>query len=344
MSFLRGFGAEIRARPGSVERTEELIHLPDGTVLSAWLFVPEGSGPRATLTMAHGFGGTRYHGIEPIARRLAEAGFVVWLHDHRGSVESGGEPRQDVDPYRQIEDWRRAVARPQTLDVVDAGRTGVWGTSYAGGHALVLGATDRRLKAVYAQVPTISGSQSSRRRVLPHLVGPLEEEFAGDELAQTRGEAPATRPFVSDDLTVTASYRNADAIRFSLGHAMPEGVWENEVALQSHRRSRSYDPGHWIDQISPTPLMTVVATHDAVAPTDLAPGAYERALEPNELVLVPGGHFDPYAGEGFGTSTAAAVRFFRTHLQAECDGGGVLPVLTQRDGQDTPCSTIASES
>ncbi|MGI5142297.1 MULTISPECIES: alpha/beta hydrolase [unclassified Streptomyces] len=296
-----------------VERTEESIHLPDGTVLSAWLFLPDGAGPHPAITMAHGFGGTKYHGIEPVARRLAEAGFAVSLHDHRGFGESGGEPRQDIDPYQQIEDWRRVISHLQTLDVIDADRIGVWGTSYAGGHALVLGATDRRLKAVYSQVPTISGSRSGQRRVPPHLTRGLEESFAADELAQARGEAPAVQEFVNADPAVTASYRNEDAINFYLGHDIPEGVWENRVTVQSNRRARSYDPGNWIDQISPTPLMMLVGTHDTVAPTDLALSAYERALEPKELVLLPGGHFDPYL-DGLDASTGAAVRFFRSHL------------------------------
>lgn len=296
-----------------VERTEELIHLPDGTVLSAWLFLPDGTGPRATITMAHGFGGTKFHGIEPVARKLAEAGFVVSLHDHRGFGESGGEPRHDIDPYQQIEDWRRVISHLQTLDVVDADRIGVWGTSYAGGHALVLGATDRRIKAVYSQVPTISGTESSQRRVPPHLTRELEESFATDDLAQARGKAPAMQEFVNADLAVTASYRNTDAINFYL-QEVPEGVWENRVTVQSNRRARSYDPGHWVDRISPTPLMMLVATHDTVAPTDLALRAYERALEPKELVVLPGGHFDPYL-DGFEASTGAAVRFFRSHLQ-----------------------------
>jgi hypothetical protein len=38
----------------------------------------------------------------------------------------------------------------------------LWGTSYAGGHAIVLGATDRRLRGVVAQVPTISGAAYER--------------------------------------------------------------------------------------------------------------------------------------------------------------------------------------
>src|SRR6478609_1079756 len=42
----------------------------------------------------------------------------------------------------------------------------------AGGHAIVLGATDRRVRAVIAQVPTISGYQQSLRRVAPDLVPP----------------------------------------------------------------------------------------------------------------------------------------------------------------------------
>ncbi|MFJ8726064.1 alpha/beta hydrolase [Streptomyces sp. NPDC004166] len=296
-----------------VERTEERIHLPDGTVLSGWLFLPEDTGPHATITMSHGFGGTKYHRIEPIARKLAEAGFAVSLHDHRGFGDSTGEPRHDIDPYRQLEDWRRVISHLQTLDVVDADRIGVWGTSYSGGHALVLGATDRRIKAVYSQVPTISGSESGRRRVPPHLTRGLEESFAADELAQAHGKAPATQAFVNADPATPASCRAADAIKFYLEHDAPEGLWENSVTVQSNRRSRAYDPGAWIDQISPTPLMMLVATHDTVAPTDLAFRAYERALEPKELVVIPGGHFDPYL-DGFDVSTEAAVRFFRMHL------------------------------
>jgi alpha-beta hydrolase superfamily lysophospholipase len=43
--------------------------------------------------MAHSYGGTTYHGIEPNAEAFAEAGFVVLLHDHRGFGDSSGERR-----------------------------------------------------------------------------------------------------------------------------------------------------------------------------------------------------------------------------------------------------------
>jgi len=127
-----------------------------GIELSAWLFVPRDRiGPAPAITMAHGYAGTKYHGIEPMAEAFAEAGFVVLLLDYCSFGDSGGEPRQDINPWQQITDWRRAISYLQDRPEVDGDRIGLWGTSFAGGHAIVLGATDRRLKAVVAQVPTI---------------------------------------------------------------------------------------------------------------------------------------------------------------------------------------------
>ena len=50
----------------------------------------------------------------------------------------------------------------------------------------------------------------------------------------------------------------------------------------------------------------LVADHDHIAVTDLALKAYERALEPKRLVMIKGGHFDPYVGE-FETASCAAI-------------------------------------
>lgn len=47
--------------------------------------------------------------------------------------------------------------------------------------------------------------------------------------------------------------------------------------------------------------------------TELALKAYERALELKRLVLIPGGHFDPYLDQ-FPRAEAAATAWFREHL------------------------------
>lgn len=253
-----------------------------------------------------------YHGLEPFARAFAEAGFVVLVHDHRGFGHSGGEPRQDINPWQQIADWRRAISFLETVPEVDASRIGLWGTSYAGGHAIVLGATDRRLQAVVSQVPTISGYEQGLRRIPADRLAAVDEAFAEDERAQLRGEPPQYVMMVSADPAVGAAYRTQDAIDFTL-QSLPDGVWENKVTLRSSRLARMYEPGTWITRVSPTPLLLVVARDDKTTPTDLALTAYERALEPKSLVIIDGGHYDVYVAAR-DAAVAAAIDWFSNHL------------------------------
>jgi hypothetical protein len=290
------------------------VRLPaEGRVeLGAWLFLPEGSGASPAITMAHGFAGTKEHGIERFAKAFAEAGFVVLVHDHRNFGMSGGETRGDVGPWRQIADWRRAISYLETRPEVDPARIGLWGTSNAGGHAIVLGATDRRRRCIVAQVPTISGYEQGLRRVSPDALPALEQAFNEDERAQLRGEPVRRQAVVNADPSVPAAYRSKDAIDFYL-QTIPPGLWDNEVTLRSIRAARMYEPGKWIARVSPTPLLLVVAREDKLTVTDLALQAYERALEPKRLALIPGGHFDPYLDQ-FPQAEAAATAWFREHL------------------------------
>ena len=283
-----------------------------GVALRGWLFEPETPAPRPAITMAHGFAGVKEHGLQRFAQVFAHAGFTVLIHDHRGFGGSDGSPRLDIDPWTQIADWRRAISYLESLPTVDADRIGVWGSSYAGGHAIVLGATDRRLKAVVAQVPTISGFQQSLRRVPPDQVPALEAAFVDDERRQYRGEPPATQAVVSSDPTVPASYHAPDAVAF-YNQPVPEGAWQNLVTLRSSRAARNYEPGSWISRVSPTPLLMIVGLHDTITVTDLELDAYERALQPKKLVTIAGGHFDPYLQQ-FDTASGAACTWFIEHL------------------------------
>ncbi|MEU9337162.1 alpha/beta hydrolase [Streptomyces sp. NPDC048290] len=295
-----------------VERKDVEFKADADVTLRGWLYLPDGPGPHPAITMAHGYAGVKDHGLEPFARTFAENGFVVLLHDHRAFGASDGHPRQDVDPWRQISDWRRAISYLESRPEVDPGRIGLWGTSYAGGHAIVLGATDRRLRAVVAQVPTISGYEQGLRRIAPEATAALEEALDEDERAQARGEAPRTQAIVGSDPTVPASYRTQEAIDFYL-QPTPDGVWANYATVRSTRAARMYEPGAWVSRVSPTPLLMVVALGDTVTVTDLALGAYERALEPKRLRLIPGGHFAPYIAE-FDQASEAALTWFREHL------------------------------
>jgi hypothetical protein len=206
---------------------QDIEFVAEGDVaLRGWLFVPDAVGRHPAITMAHGFAGVKEHGLERFARVFADAGFVVLVHDHRGFGASDGTPRYDVDPWIQIADWRRAISFLETQPSVDPERIGLWGSSYAGGHAIVLGATDRRLRAVVAQVPTVSGYEQSLRRVAPDQQDAQEASFIDDERRQYRGEPLATQAVVSADPATPAAYRSPDAVAF-YNQPTPGGAWHN---------------------------------------------------------------------------------------------------------------------
>ncbi|MET7690444.1 alpha/beta fold hydrolase [Streptomyces sp. NPDC005483] len=285
----------------------------DGDVtLRGWLYLPDAEGPRPAITMAHGFGANREMGLDPYARKFADAGFVVLVHDHRTFGASDGEPRNDVEPWRQIADWRRAISFLEARPEVDADRIGVWGSSFAGGHAIVLGATDVRIKAVVSQVPTISGFEQWQRKVPPERIAAFELAQAEDERALAAGGELRYQTSIGDDPTDPALYSSPDAVRF-YRDVVPPGRWNNTVTRRSSRAARLYEPGGWIARVSPKPLMMIVETGETVVPADIQLTAFERALAPKELVLLPGGHFDAYKVH-FEESSGAALSWFRAHL------------------------------
>lgn len=293
-------------------KKSDVTFLADGGVsLHGWFFEPEGRRPHPAVTMTAGFGGTIHHGLEPFAHAFVEAGFAVLLHDHRGFGQSGGHPRQDVDPWRQIQDWRRAISYLESRPEVDRTRIGLWGTSFSGGHALMLGATDHRIKAVVAQVPTISGYEQGLRRIPADALALVDEALAQDDRDQLHGE-PGYQALVGDDPDVPAAYRSKDAIDF-MSRPVPEGAWENKVTLRSSRFARMYEPGAFVHRVSPTPLMLIVARDDHTTPSDFALAAYERALEPKRVVIASGGHYDIYLSQRH-IAVAAATEWFRAHL------------------------------
>jgi fermentation-respiration switch protein FrsA (DUF1100 family) len=297
---------------------EHYIPVEAGVELHAWVFRPaKQDGPVPAITMAHGFSGLKYRGLREYAERFAAAGFAVIVHDHRNFGLSGGAVRGDIDPWQQIADWRRTIAYLESLDGIDAARIGIWGTSYAGGHVMVLGATDARIRVVVAQVPIVSGYEQSLRRVAPDARQAQQALFNDDERAQLRGESPMMQRVVSLDPAVRSVYRSKEMMDYHNAYTIPDGVEPSEyVTLRSTRLSQLYEPGHWIPRIGPKPLLMIVAKNDVVTPTDLALAAYERAVEPKRLRIIGGGHFDAYR-KSFEASSSAALQWYREHLMQE---------------------------
>lgn len=278
----------------------------EGVTIAAWLYPGAGSGPRPAVIMASGYGSVR-GGLDGYGfpQAFAAAGFTTVLFDHPNFGASGGEPRQEIDPLKQQRAYRDGLTYLAARDDVDADRLGIWGTSFSGGHVLVVGAQDRRVKAVVSQAMTISGHLNTLRRHSPTDYAALAPRFADDRIRRSQGEAPEMVPTFS---TTSESYLN------TMGRPEIErDGWVNEITLRSLENYDEYEPALVIDRISPTPLLMIVPMGDALTPAEDALVAYGDAAEPKQLVTVPGGHYAVYL-EAFDRTSGAAIEWFQTHL------------------------------
>src|SRR5262249_561185 len=125
--------------------------------------------------------------VEKFAAYFAARGLVAMVIDYRGWGKSGGFPqtvdqvktddrlrfsqmtakvrilRKRLIPQQQILDIRNALYYLQGEPGVDRARVGVWGAGMAGGHVIVIAATDARIKAAVAQTPVIEGKDTPRK-------------------------------------------------------------------------------------------------------------------------------------------------------------------------------------
>ncbi|MET4167583.1 fermentation-respiration switch protein FrsA (DUF1100 family) [Gordonia terrae] len=301
-----------------MEMTREDIEFQgEGDVtLRGWFYHAEGTeSPAPAVVLTHGVTAVKEMHLDDYAQLFSDAGLNVLAYDHRNFGDSDGQPRQEADPVLQYRDIRNAITYLANRAEVDETRIGLWGSSFAGGHALMVAAIDKRVKAVVAQVPFISGSGTLNRFIRPDFVPPTREMFAGDRLHRFNGGEPNMLAVVTPDPTAQALMASSDAYEwFTTTAADRAPNWKNEVTARSLELATEYEPGHYISQISPTPLLMIVATEDGVAPHQFALEAYERAREPKELVFSPGGHFDAYTGPEFDKCAGAARDHFLKFL------------------------------
>jgi fermentation-respiration switch protein FrsA (DUF1100 family) len=285
---------------------QDVEFVSEGVTLRGWLYLPEGPGTHGAVVLTGGFAAVKesfLHHNYPQA--FADAGLVAIAYDHPNCGSSDGLPRQELDPLKQQRGYRDAITFLAARPDVDADRIGIWGTSYSGGHVLGVAADDRRVRCVVSQAMTISGRANTIRRNSPKGLAELHVRWAEDRLARLRGEAPRVVQAFADD---------SDSVRFN--QSLPpecRANWRNEITVRSWELYNEYEPAAFIERISPTPLLMIVPTDDTMTPSEDALAAYNRALEPKKLVIVPGDHYVVY-GDCFETTCRAAVDWFLEHL------------------------------
>jgi uncharacterized protein len=282
-----------------------------GARCSGWLYRPEGKSRPAIVVMAHGFGAEADFGLPAFAERFAGRGLAVYLFDYRTFGGSEGEPRYLINPWRQIEDWKAALAHVRTLPDINADRLAVFGSSYGGGHVISLAAQDPNIKAVVAQVPFVDGITSTIKTGIKHSVQGI---LAGSrDLSRVLTfRKPHYVPIASSP-DIFAVLNTADCKEGYLS-IVPEGSdWKNETPARAMVQLFFYRPIVKASKVM-CPALIIPAERDSL----ISPKAVEKAasrMREASLVRVDAGHFDVYSGALFEKVVEMEADFLVSHLQ-----------------------------
>jgi uncharacterized protein len=172
---------------------KEVRFYSEGVECHGKIFTPKGFSAESNapaVALAPDWGDTATS-IEKYAAHFASRGLVAMVIDYRGWGKSGGFPktvdevktddrlrfsqmtarvrirRKRLIPREQVLDIRNALYYLQGEQGVDRARVGVWGAGMAGGHVIVIAATDARVKAAAAQTPIIEGKEAPRKAYAP---------------------------------------------------------------------------------------------------------------------------------------------------------------------------------
>lgn len=289
---------EVRFRSGDAE-------------CAGWLYRPASAdGDVACVVLAHGFAGIKEARLDAYAERFAAAGYAALVFDYRHHGESGGEPRLLIDIGRQHEDWRAAIAYARGLEGVDADRIAVWGTSFSGGHVLVIAAEDPRLAAVISQAPHMDGI-ATLRAAGPANLWRMTVAGLRDLASGLAGRPPRSMPVVGPPGTL-AAMNSPDAepgYKALIPHGHP---WPNRFIPRAILNLPGYRPVRRARRVS-APLLVQVMSDDVVTPPEPARRAAAAAPR-GELIEYPGGHFDVYVGEPFERAVSDQIAFLDRNL------------------------------
>lgn len=298
---------------------QDIKFTSDGTTCRGWLTFPADAAGKSVplILMGHGFGGTRDMRLEPYAERFNAAGFATLIFDYRHFGASEGQPRNLLDPRRELADFHAALAYVRSLPGVDKGRIVLWGTSFGGGLVIKVAAQDGRVAAVVSQCPLVDGVSASLEVARYAGVGNLARIAAHslfDGVRGLLGLSPHYMPIAAAPGAVGA-LTSSDSLS-GFAKLQPPG-FRNEVTARSGLHVPLFRPVTHAPDVT-CPALLIICEHDSVAPAASAEKA-ARLMPRSEVVRFPVGHFDVYIGPDFELSVSAQVDFLLRHV------GDVVP-------------------
>jgi len=257
---------------------------------AADLYLPKGTDKPPIIVMAHGFAGERSFRLPAFAEKFCEQGLAVLLFDYRTFGDSEGTPRQWVHPWRQLEDWRAAIAYVQSMPEVNGSQLILWGTSFSGGHVISLAAENHSVTGVIAQVPFVSGLNLMKNQSAKDLFQ-LTTAALVDSFGALVGARPYEYPVVAKPgkkgvMNTPGSYEGY------LKLAPQKTNWRNAVPARVGLYVPWYSPIKKAHKVT-CPVLILAATKDSLIPVEAVKRMADKVpdVEYQELDT---DHFQPY--------------------------------------------------
>ena len=210
-------------------------------------------------------------------------------------------------PVKQVADIRNALTFLLTVSGVDAGRIGLWGTSFGGANAITVAALDKRIKALVVQLTFGDGE-----RVVTGSLSSAEKE----KLLQTLNKV-WTRSVTQNKnmmMGLTQILTDADSKAFFEKVIVENPKINIKIPFTFVRHSMEYRPENSLKDVK-IPILIVGAEKDIVNPPGESNMLYEKANEPKALYMVKGAtHFEVYEGEKFAEVFGQELEWYNKYL------------------------------
>jgi len=264
----------------------------EGVMVRGDLYTPDkGEAPYPALVMAGGWCYVKEIVMPHYAQFFLNEGVACLLIDYRNFGVSDGEPRQHLDPWKQIEDYKNGVSFLESLPEVDPERIGIWGISYSGGHVLIAGATDPRVKCIVSMIPVIDGYEMLKRahgtmgfrKLMAALIEDRRKRFKN---AADRGYIPMS---AVDHAETLCSLPWPEVYEvFSQIQKTEAPLHEHKNTIESVELCMNYTVIPFLPRIVDTPSLMIVAEGDDFTQWDQEINAFQTiATQKKKLYVVP---------------------------------------------------------
>lgn len=284
-----------------IERTQVSYQNRYGITMAADVYMAKELEENQTypaIVIGPPYGGVKEQGAGLYANELAKRGFVVLAFDQPYMGASDGEPRRVSSPDLFSESFSVSVDFLGSLPQVDRERIGAIGICGSGGFAITAAQVDKRIKAVATSV-MYNMSDSMRNSKTPEELDAFLNQISQQRWVDAENGTPEYIPaFPTKPSDSIPEGLDPVSAEFHSYYGMQRGHHPNALGgftTTSQLSFINFPLDHYIQEISPRPILFIAGEN--AHSLHFSEDAYEAALEPKELYIVPdANHVDLYDG------------------------------------------------